>query len=144
MSKIVSLFSEMVENNGFEPLTLCVQGSGAEEAPVRKLAHSGAGRRETSRAHLPHKGGGRILGRWSENKDHGGKQIPMENDRWRRCRPLHRKQILYPVPVHRPGLQAHEKAHGGHHRCPIERSHAGKDSAVGESAGERPHLDLVF
>ena len=26
MSKIVSLFSEMVENNGFEPLTLCVQG----------------------------------------------------------------------------------------------------------------------
>lgn len=62
----------------------------------------------------------------------------MENDRWRRCRPLHRKQILYPVPVHRPGLQAHEKAHGGHHRCPIERSHAGKDSAVGESAGERP------
>ncbi len=63
----------------------------------------------------PHKGGGRILGRWSENKDHGGKQIPMENDRWRRCRPLHRKQILYPVPVHRPGLQAHEKAHGGHH-----------------------------
>ena len=26
MSKIVSLFSEMVENNGFDPLTLCVQG----------------------------------------------------------------------------------------------------------------------